>query len=290
MSRDWRDRWLGIDFSGNRRMWSTGCGCSNVWIADVRRNNELVLCGLRRVQELSGDGTPFQRLRTLLADQRFNAAGIDAPFSVPSEYIPLGSHRGLLTVTSAIQRPVGRCFPVAHDFVDRIISGRDMSAAKPLRETEKCWQKLGVNVRSTLWAGSRGGAAMTSACLTLLNEAGGPIWPWDQAGPGLLVEAFPAAQLSHWELPHQRYSGKEPDQLSNRRRIIGFLSQRMTLDRQKRQIMADSVDALDAVICAYAAIAVTTGRVLEPSTPPAPEEGLIAVHSHLECETYRVAL
>jgi len=30
-------RYLGIDFSGNFRMWWAGCGRSNVWITEVER-------------------------------------------------------------------------------------------------------------------------------------------------------------------------------------------------------------------------------------------------------------
>src|SRR5262252_834104 len=57
-----RERWLGIDFSGDHRMWKAGCRNSNVWIAKVRRGNQFVLCDLRTVQELPGDGAPFHRL------------------------------------------------------------------------------------------------------------------------------------------------------------------------------------------------------------------------------------
>ena len=42
--------------------------------------------------------------------------------------------------------------------------------------------------------------------------------------------------------------------------------------------MLDSADALDAVICAFAAIAVTDGRLLHSPEPIAQEEGWIAIH------------
>ena len=59
-----------------------------------------------------------------------------------------------------------------------------------------------------MWAGPRGGAAFTAACLVLAARTRRPVWPVARAGPGLLVEAFPAAQLRQWELPYQRYDGK----------------------------------------------------------------------------------
>ena len=279
MTRDWRSRWLGIDFSGNHRKWGAGCTSSNIWIADVRRDDGLVLFDLKVVQSLPGNESPFWRLRNLLAGRQFNAAAIDAPFSVPSLYAPHAKHRALLNVVSAIPRPGGQNFPQARDFVDRIILGHTLTTKKPLRETERHWQRLGVNVRSALWAGARGGAAMTSACLTLLHETGCPLWPWSLAGPGLLVEAFPAAQLRHWKLPHQKYDGKEKIARSNRQQITDFLSRRIKIDPAMRKSMEDSADALDAVICAVAGIAVTYGQVLQPSTVPPAAEGLIAVHS-----------
>ena len=46
MIRDWRSRWLGIDFSGNHRKWGAGCASSNIWIADIRRDDGLALFDL----------------------------------------------------------------------------------------------------------------------------------------------------------------------------------------------------------------------------------------------------
>lgn len=277
MNDGWRRRWLGIDFSGDYRKWGAGCRSSNVWIAEVAQERVLTLASLRRVQELPGDEVPFHRLRALLAARQFNAAGIDAPFSLPSEYLGRASHRDLLTAVAAIPRPEGRFFPDARAFVDWLTAGRAIANKKPLRQTERRWQKVGVNVRSTLWAGARGGAAMTSACLTILGETRCPIWPWNATGPGLLVEAFPAAQLRHWGLPHQQYSGDELRARHNRKRTIEFVSEYIRIEQNKYRIMGDSADALDAVVCAFAAIAVTTGPVGESAAPQPPEEGTIAV-------------
>ena len=44
----------------------TGCGRSNVWIAEIRRSqradSHFVLCDLKRVQQFPGDDHPFLRL------------------------------------------------------------------------------------------------------------------------------------------------------------------------------------------------------------------------------------
>jgi len=278
MSGNRRGRWLGIDFSGNDRMWTGGCEKSNVWIAFVKRDNQLTLSDLRTVQELPGPGRPFLKLTALLKNREVNAAGIDAPFSLPTEYVPLGGHRRLLEAISTMERPDGRWFPSARHFTSRMIGERLPELRKPLRETERYWSHR-VNVRSTLWAGPRGGAAMTSVCLTLLHEAQCPIWPWD--GPrtaGLLVEAFPAAQLRHWSLPWQGYSGNARTAILNRRMILDFLSEHISIPRPEKRTMLGSADALDAVICAFAAIAVTADTVFKPPQPSPLEEGLIAIH------------
>jgi len=82
------ERFLGIDFSGNYQMWSPRCNRSNVWIAEVERKHErLYLVRLYRVQQLDGTGHPFERLASLLNAGDFEAAAIDAPFSVPRAFI-----------------------------------------------------------------------------------------------------------------------------------------------------------------------------------------------------------
>ena len=82
-------RFLGIDFCGNHLMWPPGCGRSNVWNSDVRKVGEhLVLERLLRIRELLGDDHSLERLAAPLREGNFDAAGIDAPFSVPREFIP----------------------------------------------------------------------------------------------------------------------------------------------------------------------------------------------------------
>jgi hypothetical protein len=260
-------------------------------IAEVRiQQGRPLLSSLQTVQELQGQEEPFQRLVSLLEARDFNAAGIDAPFSVPYEYLPCGGHRALLEQVAGIERKK-RPFPTAQDFVCRILAGRSMSGKKPLRKTELAWNKpelawnrKKINVRSTLWAGSRGGAAMTAACLTLLHQSQCPIWPWHPSSePGLLVEAFPAAQLCHWGMEFEGYNGDSPEALSKREKLVASISRLIEIpDGSLRKKMEQSADALDAVLCAFAAIAVSTAPLSRPSIPS--DEGWIAVHERNESQ------
>ncbi|HEY6352040.1 MAG TPA: hypothetical protein VI636_21810 [Candidatus Angelobacter sp.] len=166
-------RWLGIDFSGNSHNWPSDCQTSNVWFAEViEHENELRLEGLGHVQRLPGLDAPFRRLAARLRTKDFCAAAIDAPFSVPADFIPVGGHDGLLALVKRIPLE-NRPFPEAKTFANTVIAGRAMATPKPLRRTEREWQDQGVNVRSTLWFGPRGGAAMTAACLVLLRAISG---------------------------------------------------------------------------------------------------------------------
>jgi len=277
-----KEVWLGIDFSGDHSMWRANRS-SNVYIAEVCLQPQgYSLSSLKTVQELPGQEEPFQKLVGLLKDKQFSAAAIDAPFSVPCEYLPCGGHKALIELVAGIERPQNRPFPAAQDFVCRILSGRVLLSKKPLRETELAWRKEKVNVRSTLWAGPRGGAAMTAACLTLLHQAKCPIWPWDQAGePGLLVEAFPAAQLCHWGMKHEKYDGDGQERLTNRAKLVASLSELIEVpDDTLRKKMEQSADAFDAVLCAFAAIAVSASRLAQSPVPS--DEGQIAIHERIE--------
>jgi len=269
--------WLGIDFSGDASRWTRGCNTSNVWIAEVSETAAgLVLHSLKRVQQLEGDHEPFNRLANLLKSGAYAAAAIDAPFSVPLEFVSRG-HKTLLESVNRIPRS-RRPFPFGEEFVEAIAGSKPpLAPPKPLRKTEAAWQTLGVNVRSTLWVKPRGGAPMTAACLTLLSIANRALWPWTEACDGILVEAFPAAQLHHWGLPFVGYNGSEPAAEGARRRIVARLAERVSLENYRQQMVA-SADALDAVICAFAAIAVSEGRVaLSPKSFD--DEGWISVHS-----------
>lgn len=277
MARTSAERWLGIDFSGNHLKWRSGCSTSNVWIADVRRDpSGLHLHDVRRVQQLAGSGDPFGRLVALLAAGDYCAAGVDAPFSVPDSYARrVGGHPALLRLIGS-QPFLARPFIPGHELVRRV-AGRapPLAPPKPLRDTDAFWVGSGVNTRSPLWNGARPGAPMTSACLTLLHRASRPTWPWSSARPGLLVEAFPAGQLKTWGLPHQRYDGPSTAAVATRQTILSSVTSRIRLGTWSPTLLA-SADALDAVLCAFAAIAVSTAP--PPSSGSAATEGWVLVH------------
>jgi hypothetical protein len=232
---------------------------------------------LFRVQQLEGDGPPFERLAKFLRAGQFAAAAIDAPFSVPSSFVPSAGHTELLTLVGALPNGA-RPFPRGADFVAAVTrSSASLTPPKPLRTTERHWQRRGVNVRSTLWAGHRGGAPFASACLRLLNMAGRPLWPWSTTS-GTLVEAFPAAQLRQWNLPHNAYSDAGSSARAARELIVAKLSSLVVLDDFHETIL-DSTDALDATIAAFAAVAVSNDAVAHPPDRAfAGSEGWIAVH------------
>lgn len=274
-----RQEWLGIDFSGNHAMWTPGRMHSNVWIATIVQINcgKFSVDNLRRVQKLPGSDAPFKRLMALLKDDsKYRAAGIDAPFSVPKS-VQQNNHGTLLRLIGQIDCH-GRPFLRAQDFLAEF-KGVDLPWGRhEYRETESHWRKKGMNVRSTLWGGPRGGAPMTSACLTLLNQAGCSVWPFSTAlDEPLLVEAFPAAQLKTWGLPHQKYNGSTPEAVLNREKILKELDARVEFG-DYRKVMAENADALDAVLAAFAAIAVTENQLPEDIPGISAVEGWIAVH------------
>jgi hypothetical protein len=230
---------------------------------------------LRRVQDLPGSGAPFDRLAALLARRGHAAAGIDAPFTLPAAFAD-GEPAAALHARAARLRHAGRPFAAGDAFV-RGMTGcaPPLRPPKPYRATDERFRRRGVNVRSTLWAGARGGAQMTSACFTLLHAAQVPVWPFDARGPGLAVEAFPAGQLAEWRLPFDRYGAAD----ERARRDVIALALRARLDLGPfAPVVVESADALDAVLCLFAAVAVTEGRLAAPPDETAAAEGWIAVH------------
>jgi hypothetical protein len=257
-------------------MWARGRSRSNVWIATVRDvGGALALHDLRRVQQLPGPGEPFDRLAALLGAGAYSAAGIDAPFSVPESRCPARSHPVLLARAAGWERE-GRPFAPARALVRDLLPEAGPRGTKEYRATERGW---GVSVRSTTWAGPRGGAAMTVACLTLLARVRRPVWPFVDApsSAGVVVEAFPAAQLRTWRLPFYGYNGTERPARERRREIVRHLRQRLELGGREA-LLFDGADALDAVLCAFAGIAVRRRALARGRSGPGSCEGWIAVH------------
>jgi hypothetical protein len=241
-----------------------------VWIATLEAFR---LADLRPIQKLEGEGPPFERLVALLREGRYRAAAIDAPFSLPQEHLPRGGHAELLRDVGALKIAEDRPFPRGAAIVSYASQFAPIRSAKPWRETE---QSCGALARSTLWNGARPGAPFTAACLTLLARAQRPIWPWKDA-PGMLVEAFPAAQLRAWDLPSTGYG--LPKEKPARAKIVTALELRgLMIEPGHRRQMTGSPDALDAVIAAFAGRAAANRQLRHEKPASWRLEGAIAVH------------
>ena len=264
-----RGIYYGIDFSGSAAAWRPRCSRPSIWIATVEVADRLRLVEVVPVQALAGRGDPFERLVALLRSADHVAAGIDAPFCIPARHLPPGGQPALLAAIAALPDAGDRPFPRGAAVVDLAAAVAPLETAKPLRTTERHWVVRGVNTRSTLWNGPRGGAPFTAACLTLLARAERPCWPWT-TGPGMLVESFPAAQLQAWELPHYGYVA--PDRRATREAILRDLHRRIDLTPAQHALLLDQPDALDALLAAFGAIAATVGP-----PPVIPPDGLISV-------------
>jgi hypothetical protein len=120
---------------------------------------------------------------------------------------------------------------------------------------------------------------MTAACLVLIAATRRPLWPWTRGKPGTLVEAFPAAQLVRWKLPHEGYAGPAFETLHRRALILGALRERIGVPAELMSRIESSADALDAVLCAFAGIAATGCDTAALPTSWDIAEGWIAVHA-----------
>ncbi len=264
-------RFLGIDFSGASAPWRPTCSRPTVWIASIDGPR---LAELLPVQRLPGAGDPFDRLVALLAEGRYRAAGIDAPFALPERHMPPEGHAQLLRDIADMTPAIDRPFPRGAALLDYARGHAPLTSAKPTRETER----LHGATRSTLWNGARPGAPFAAACLTLLSRAGRPVWPWKDT-QGMLVEAFPAAQLRAWNLPSANYASLEDRK--TRTRIVAYLEEtrRLIIDPADRKLMHASADALDAVLAAFGARAAANRTLLRDKPATWRIEGAIAVHA-----------
>jgi hypothetical protein len=78
-----------------------------------------------------------------------------------------------------------------------------------------------------------------------------------------LVEAFPAAQLRHWGLPNVGYGRADGAAVAVREEIMSTLAQQkgLVIGPEHHELCLGSADALDAVICCYAAASVAFDRI-----------------------------
>ncbi len=272
--------WLGIDFSGNHLQWRATNGARAVWIATVVEEHRtgLRVTDVRRVQELPGTAPPFARLAQFLREAPFAVAGIDAPFAPPAAHFPFTTRAALIEWIMAL-RCDPRPFPRGAELVGLLAPDLAPRGRHVFRATERLWRARGLNVRSVMWNGPRGGAPFTAACLRLQGACARPAWPWATRDTDrLLAEVFPAAQLETWNLPSNRYNGAEAAARERRATIVAGLAARVELPDAITARLLASADALDAVVCALAARAVSEDTLRDEPGTEAVREGWIAVH------------
>jgi len=270
---------IGVDFSGNADQWRPTVSRPNVWVAfGISGAETLKVSGLVPVQDLPGPEAPFLKLRRLFAERHGSTCAIDAPFSLPSQFVGEGTEQ-VWRRTSMLPRE-NRPFCRGGALVQALASDLPPRGKKIYRDTETHWIRKGVNTRSTTWYGPRGGAPFAAACMSLLAGHEGAVWPFQKNGLGAtLCEAFPAAQLRHWGLPHRGYSEASRG-ATVRRLIVAALEERHELDipPDLRTLCFGSADSLDVVICLYAARAVGGSMLASDLGPSARAEGWIAIH------------
>lgn len=274
-------RVIGIDFSGSAEQWKPRRKASNVWLAfGVIDDGRLRIEDLKPVQALEGDGSPFERL-TMLLSATDAVVGIDAPFSVPKAYV---SDAETLWAAVAAMPAEGRPFGKAQDLLGFLTPDAGKHGSKIYRVSEETWRRRGLNVRSTLWNGPRPGAPFAVACMTLLHHHAGPVWPFRPGGRGaLLLEAYPAAQLKVWGLDPHGYNGAGAAARGARVWIVASLAKDHDLRASDAvfQTCIENADALDAVLCAYAAKALAEGRHPRRLPSSARAEGWVVVDEDL---------
>jgi Protein of unknown function (DUF429) len=268
---------LGINVSGSADQWSAKKRNSNVWIAAGRADeSRLLIDDLTPVQALLGDAEPFNRLVELLTDLDGFAA-IAAPFSAPRAYA--ASVPVLWAQASGLPH-AGRPFGRGADLVELLAPDAGRHGAKVYRACEALWRQRGLNTPSVLWSGPGGGAGAAAACMTLLLMRGGPVWPLRPGGAGaVLVEAYPAAQLFTWGLATSGYAGAKPKAAAARAQILAALvaEHGLVVSEDLAALCHGNADALDAVLCAYAAKTMADGRHPRQLPAVARSEGWIVV-------------
>jgi hypothetical protein len=277
-AREGRSVWIGIDFSGNHLQWRQNRAASAVWIAQVEATGSgLSLRDVCRVQDLPGDQAPFDRLVRFLNATDFIVAGIDAPLAPPKGYFD-GGRAALLAAVQALPC-CARPFPGGAQLVKLLAPALAPRGRHVHRATENVWRRRGINVRSVLWNGPRGGAPFAAASFTLVAATGLAVWPWAAADQGrVLAETFPAAQLRSWGLPWFGYNGNMSAARRQRRTIVRSIAERLEMAPHLEKRLLASADALDSVLCALAARAVSTDALAVPPGAESAEEGWIAVH------------
>jgi predicted nuclease with RNAse H fold len=187
-------------------------------------------------------------------------------------------------VKVGIDSPLGWPLP----FIDFLAAQRDRAALPPTdlagrrglayRETDRAVTAL-TGLRPLSVAADR--IALPAMRAVGLLAVLGDSYDVDRAGRGLVVEAYPAAALRQWKLPHSRYKGPDraPVRAETVQRIESDLPS-LRFDGGCRDLCVSSDHAFDAVVCALIARAAHLGRTIRPGEQQlesAAIEGWIAV-------------
>jgi predicted nuclease with RNAse H fold len=267
--------WLGIDFSGDITKWRPRCARPSVWIAEIiAAEAGLELRSLCPVQALTGDGTPFERLTARLSAPDVQVVAIDAPLGIAAHAMPPGGFTAMVELLTQPEPDSNRPFPRGSTVVCRLLGDDAGYGEKRYRPVTQAWRDRGLNLRSPLWAGPRGGAPLLAAGLQLVSAAGLTVWPMG-ASPGAdlalvpvgaVVEGYPAGQLAVWGLPHTRYNPSTPVARAIRKTLVNAIETHVILAPVFAAAMVECADALDAVLCAVGAHAASRGWVAFPET------------------------
>ena len=93
----------------------------------------------------------------------------------------------------------------------------------------------------------------------------------------MVVEAFPAAQLRQWNLPHTRYNGADPQAIAARQAIlVGLITRGLCVNEAQVASCISSADALDAIVCLFSSLAFVTSQSL-----PVTDNVLVQVEGHI---------
>jgi predicted nuclease with RNAse H fold len=213
--------------------------------------------GRAEVTGLSVDVGDDEIVETIL---RADKAGIDCPIGWPTAFVEfVAAHHAGHVVTPAD------------------VAGRDWRRGLAYRHTDLVVREATGLVPLSVAADRIAHPAMRCAgLLARLADAGRPV---DRGGDGVVVEVYPAASLKQWGLPHRGY--KRTKNLSGLDRLVDdLLAAAPWLDLGPYESLCRrSDDALDAVIAALTARAVTQGMTARPGAEQltaAAAEGWIA--------------
>ena len=188
-------------------------------------------------------------------------AGIDCPLGWPAPFVD---------------------FVVAHQ-ANRFAAPEDVAGPEWRRQLAYRQTDLAVRDAVKLWplSVSTDRIGITAMrCADLLARLARNGQPVDRSGAGVVVEVYPAASLSTWDLPHRRYKGTPNlDQLDALADALASAAPWLTFGRYDADCRR-SDHAFDAVVAALTARAAALGQTTGPpehQAPAAATEGWIAL-------------